>query len=265
MPTKLHLVRHAQGYHNLGPEYWSLVDPMLTKEGKRQCLELSRSFPSKDAIELVCASPMRRAIYTGLEAFGSVLQEQQGTKLIALPDLQEVSDFPCDVGSDIVSLRKEINDANLPVDLSFVEGDWTSKTGRYEGTLGKLRVRARDARNWLKNRPEKEIVVVSHGNFLHFLTEDWEDGCKHDATSWTNVEYRTYEFAEEKNGSLEQLDDAPLQETTESRHRRGKFNTSPTREAQKVICEQMLIGWAEQGYPVGTSKESTSVEVIEVE
>ncbi|KAJ5775588.1 phosphoglycerate mutase-like protein, partial [Penicillium nucicola] len=263
MPPKLHLVRHAQGYHNLGPEYWSLVDPILTEEGKRQSLELSRRFPSKDAIELVCASPMRRAIYTGLEAFGSVLEENPERKLIALPDLQEVSDFPCDVGSDIASLRKEMDEAKLPVDLSFVEEDWTSKVGRYEGTMEKLRTRARDARIWLKNRPEKEIAVVSHGNFLHFLTDDWEDGCKHDATSWTNVEYRTYEFAEEENGSPEHLDDAPLQETTDSRHRRGKFSPSPTREAQKVICEQMLIGWAEQGYPVGTSKENTSIEVIE--
>ena len=41
-----------------------------------------------------------------------------------------------------------------------------------------------------------------------------------------------------------------------SRHRRGKFNPSHAREAQKVICEQMLKGWAERGYPVPTLKEN---------
>lgn len=29
--------------------------------------------------------------------------------------------------------------------------------------------RARDAREWLMNRPEKEIVVVTHGGFLHYF------------------------------------------------------------------------------------------------
>jgi hypothetical protein len=54
-------------------------------------------------------------------------KEQQGRKLIALPVLQVASDFPCDVGSDVVSLRKEMDEANLAVDLSFVEEDWTDK------------------------------------------------------------------------------------------------------------------------------------------
>lgn len=36
--------------------------------------------------------------------------------------------------------------------------------------------RARAVRCWLSHRVEREIVVVTHGAFLHFLTEDWEDG-----------------------------------------------------------------------------------------
>jgi broad specificity phosphatase PhoE len=38
-----------------------------------------------------------------------------------------------------------------------------------------LKERARAARRWLKARPEKEIVMVTHGGFLHYFTEDWED------------------------------------------------------------------------------------------
>lgn len=29
-------------------------------------------------------------------------------------------------------------------------------------------------RKWLWNREEKEIVLVTHGAFLHYLTEDWD-------------------------------------------------------------------------------------------
>ncbi|OQE40115.1 hypothetical protein PENCOP_c006G08059 [Penicillium coprophilum] len=253
MSPRIHLIRHAQGYHNLGPEYWNLADPLLTDEGKRQCLELSDSLSPKSTIDLVCASPMRRAIYTGLEAFASILRDREGSKLIALPDLQELSNFACDVGTDLVDLQKEIDEANLPVNLSFVEEGWTKKTGRYEPTREKIQARARDTRRWLKARPEEEIAVVSHGGFLHFLTEDWEDGCKHEATAWANVEFRTYEFvADDGNSpSAEQSDDAPMRETADSRHRRGKTNAPPTCESQKMICEQTLLGWAEQGYPIG--------------
>ena len=33
--------------------------------------------------------------------------------------------------------------------------------------------RAALARHWLSERAEAEIVVISHGCFLHFLTDDW--------------------------------------------------------------------------------------------
>lgn len=51
------------------------------------------------------------------------------------------------------------------------------QNGRYEPTLEKIRARAQHARRWLLARPEKDIVVVSHGGLLHFMTEDWEDAC----------------------------------------------------------------------------------------
>lgn len=72
---------------------------------------------------------MRRAIYTGLESFNAVFEKVHTPKLIALPDLQELSDFPCDIGTEVEDLQKEVEEANLPVDLSFVEEGWTEKVG----------------------------------------------------------------------------------------------------------------------------------------
>ncbi|KAJ5379469.1 phosphoglycerate mutase-like protein [Penicillium cosmopolitanum] len=250
MAPKLHLIRHAQGYHNLGPEYWNLIDPLLTDEGKKQCSELSHKFPTKATIDLIVTSPMRRAIYTGIEAFGSILEGNPKKNIIALPILQEVSDLPCDTGSELKDLLVEIEQKDLPVDLGFVEENWSGKSGKYEPTSERIRDRAREARCWLKERPESEIVVVSHGGFLHFLTDDWEDGNKFEGTGWANTELRTYEFVPQKEDP-ENNDNASIQETMESRQRRGKYDSRPTPDYQKGLYTVMLQAWEEQGCPIG--------------
>lgn len=76
-------------------------------------------------VDLVVSSPLRRAIYTGLEGFSDV--ERQGRRLMALPDLQEISSLPCDVGSSVRDLRVEMEGQGLPVDLSLVGESWREK------------------------------------------------------------------------------------------------------------------------------------------
>lgn len=70
---------------------------------------------------------MRRAIYTGVETFGPTLPGSPEDHIIALPFLQELSDFPCDIGSELKDLHAEVRKEKLPVDLSFVEENWTDK------------------------------------------------------------------------------------------------------------------------------------------
>ncbi|KAJ5099633.1 phosphoglycerate mutase-like protein [Penicillium argentinense] len=251
MPPLLHLVRHAEGYHNLGPQYWKLPDPLLTEAGKRQCWELRESFSAKSTVDLVVTSPMRRAIYTGLGAFNFVFEYHPDRKLIALPSLQELSEFPCDVGSKLEDLQNEVQQQNLPVDLGYVEEGWYIKTGKYKSTLESIRDRAQSTRSWLKARPEKEIVVVTHGGFLHFLTDDWEDGAKYEATGWNNVECRTYEFLSDR-GNSGGPDDAELQETMNSRRRRGKLDLPLSPDTQDRLRRGILLDWAKQGYTIGS-------------
>jgi broad specificity phosphatase PhoE len=148
----------------------------------------------------VTASPLRRTLYTALESFAPVFESNPDLKIIALPDIQETSDVPCDTGSDPSILKEEFKTG---VDLDLVQDGWNNKvgsslfcnseiastvfsawcthicleklSGRYEPTNKALKERARAARRWLKARPEKEIVMVTHGGFLHYFTEDWED------------------------------------------------------------------------------------------
>ncbi|KAJ5334589.1 hypothetical protein N7452_006992 [Penicillium brevicompactum] len=246
MPPKIHLVRHVEGVHNLSHEFWYVRDPQITDKGKSQCAKLREEFPSHANVELVVASPLRRTIYTALEAFAPVFEGRKDLKLILNADLQEASDFPCDIGSDVANLRKEFEESSVSIDFDFIPENWNQKqTGRYHPGREAVSARAREARLWLKARPEKEIVVVAHGGLMHFLNGDWEDCCKNEATGWDNAEYRTYEF------DTARIDeDLPMLETPESRLRRGKTGPQPSHEEQSSLRENGLLGWAEQGYAV---------------
>lgn len=178
----VHCVRHAQGYHNLNEENQKLPDPTLTPLGESQCQALRRVFPYYDKITHLVASPLRRTIYTCLLSFEA--EVKSGKKIVALPELQETSDQPCDTGSDPAKLQEEFGNSQWKgtVDLSLVHEGWNDKSAntRWASRGDKIEARARDARRWLrdlgmKSGRDAEIVVVTHGEYLHYFTEDWTD------------------------------------------------------------------------------------------
>ncbi|KAJ5460861.1 uncharacterized protein N7458_002413 [Penicillium daleae] len=261
MAPIIHAVRHAQGLHNLCTANHVIQDPLLTVRGHEQCAKLQKSFPNHAQIDLVTASPLRRTIYTALESFGPVFESHPDMKLIALPDTQETSDVPCDTGSEPAVLQEEF--AGKPVDLELVHEGWNNKDGRYAPTNRALKERARAARRWLKARPEKEIILVTHGGFLHYFTEDWEDSSQYQGTGWVNTEYRTYTFTDEAhNEDLEghalDGDNATLTETLESRQRRGKAGPMPDRQQQKTLYKLGTQGWDDQGLQMSTAERDAA-------
>ncbi|KAJ5595202.1 phosphoglycerate mutase family protein [Penicillium hispanicum] len=261
MPPVIHCVRHAQGIHNLNTANHVIPDPLLTDLGHEQCTKLRENFPHHDKIELVTASPLRRTIYTALESFGPVFEAHPDMKLIALPDVQETSDVPCDTGSEPQALREEFADKN--VDLELVREGWNNKTDRYAPTNHALKERARAARRWLKARPEKEIVVVTHGGFLHYFTEDWEDSSQYQGTGWVNTEFRSFVFSganhtDDLEGYALDGDNASLVETVESRQRRGKGGPTPDREQQRTLYKLGTQGWDDQGLQLSTAERESA-------
>ncbi|KAI4717049.1 hypothetical protein E4T48_06773 [Aureobasidium sp. EXF-10727] len=239
-PVTIHCVRHAQGYHNLSVMNHAMHDPMLTTLGEEQCKALAGNFPFMDRVDAIVASPMKRTVYTALHSFAPVIKDKR-LKVVALPELQETSDLPCDTGSNVQDLESEFK--GQPVDLSYMYTPpakaWNTKLGKWSATASAVDDRARIAREWLYNRPEKEIVVVTHGGFLHYFTEDWMEKNKgnipprrhrhrrrSDAppppvivnlgrTGWANTEYRSYTF-----GSNPKSGRPVLVETQQSRARR---------------------------------------------
>jgi broad specificity phosphatase PhoE len=171
MAPTIHLVRHAQGLHNLSVENEAIRDPDLTELGLQQCKELREFFVHHDKITRIVASPLRRTIYTAIHAFG----EDHLYPITALDLLQEVSDAPCDTGSDKETLEEEFGDK---LEARGIDPTWTDKTAssKFEPTLEKLTARALEARRVLRDLAgdgDGHIVVTSHGGFLHFLTDDW--------------------------------------------------------------------------------------------
>lgn len=179
MPTYIHLVRHAQGFHNLSQTNQQIPDPDLTPLGEQQCAELQKNFPYHDSITHLVASPMRRTLRTCLLSFAPAVKA--GKKVIALPEVQEVSTMPCDVGTDPDKLAEQFKDQ--PVDFDLVKDGWNDKgkDSPWAPDVTKLKARAKAARVWLQELAAKyegegdaHIVVVTHGGYLHFLTEDWD-------------------------------------------------------------------------------------------
>ncbi|KAJ5179813.1 phosphoglycerate mutase-like protein [Penicillium capsulatum] len=71
-------------------------------------------------------------------------------------------------------------------------------------------------------------------------------------TGWGNTEFRTYEFISSEQGK----GDNPMQETAESRRRRGISSPPPPQMQQRELAGQMIQIWAEQGYAIGSFRET---------
>lgn len=181
MTITLHLVRHAQGFHNLTVINQQIPDPYLTPFGKEQCATLCSQFPHHDRVTHLVSSPMRRTLETCHLSFKPAVES--GKKVVGLPLVQEVSILPCDTGSEPEVLAAEFGSWG---DFGLVGKGWNDKTSpgsRWAPTVEALEARATDARVWLRDLGRKavdagldhaDIVVTTHGGFLHFLTQDWD-------------------------------------------------------------------------------------------
>jgi len=166
MAPKLHLVRHAQGLHNLCAANTKIHDPDLTPLGEQQCAELQKRFPHHQGIDLIVSSPIRRTLYTALHSFKDDIRTKSLT-IVALPELQETSDLPCDTGTSPSQLAHEF--AKDSIDFTLFQPGWNEKTGKWSPDAEAIKKRAQEAREWLSQRPEKEIVVVTHGSYSRSL------------------------------------------------------------------------------------------------
>lgn len=258
MAPTLICVRHAQGYHNLGSEFHSLPDPKLTDLGIEQCHVLRDSgIIDHKKVSLVTASPLTRTIHTAYLALQPALDgDKCKPVIIALPDAQETSDFPCDTGSNVEILQNRCQEEGWPVDLSRLTPDWNVKSlnSRYSPAGDAIKLRANAARLQLREllkqlvdegQPDAQVVLVTHGGYLHYFTEDWEDSNKYYGTGWLNTEVRAYTYVAGVGSNDEA---AALVETHESRARRGKETPVFSKEQQEKMFADSHKAWENSGF-----------------
>jgi broad specificity phosphatase PhoE len=205
--SKIYIVRHAESEHNVSKDF-SQLDPPLTALGFEQARQLSQTIPdaSKNVAIIFC-SPLRRAIQTTLAGFSDILDKRYfpndsgqeahgGATLLVEADLQERSDLPCDTGSSLEDLKK----AFPHLEFDGLDESWPAKTGRYGPDDSDVRDRvvrvAGLLEKWaekLNDKDRKDVVVITHGVFMKFLTRD------HDI-DLPKVGWRSYGLRKEEEG-----------------------------------------------------------------
>ena len=211
------LIRHAQGSHNAaekttdlqppdqvllekhsGRKYW---DAQLTDEGYSQALALrSKLAAAALRVDAVVSSTLRRALQTANIAFG------EGTELppLSLPGTgpafiatelcrERVADFTCDG-----RVERSLLASDFPgFDFSEVEHESDTMWAEKETADGELRCRERAVRfaEWLMNRRERHVAVISHGHFLqHLMTELQPQNAESQIDRLGNAEMRKMEL-----------------------------------------------------------------------
>ncbi|XVE80542.1 hypothetical protein DITRI_Ditri14bG0148500 [Diplodiscus trichospermus] len=185
----LHLVRHGQALHNvegdknrealLSPD---LFDAQLSPLGLHQVAELRENVHASgllDGIELIVTSPLSRAMQTAVGVFGSEVQTistHNGPKIMAIELCRDrLGVRPCD-------MRRKVSECQSlfpSIDFSMMDDEddilWNPNTREPEEELAE---RGAKILKWLWTRPEKEIVVVSHGIVLqNILTNLLRNDC----------------------------------------------------------------------------------------
>lgn len=162
-----------------------------------------------EKVDMLVASPMRRAIQTCLIAFSPCVK--RGMSVVATPLAQESSYEISDTGSSLPKIREMFPNH---VDLDLVHDGWDEKSGEFSNEPSILMERAAKLRRWLKSRDKKEVVVVTHGRFAHFLTGNVNDQGEQTTGWWQDAELRSFEFVQADSG--DQGDPAELVEMQET-------------------------------------------------
>ena len=168
----------------------TVPDAALTPLGTRQAAALAPKLARyAKEIDLIVTSPLKRTLETTLLGWQPAIEKLGIENVIVHPASQECNNLPCDIGSQREVLQKMSEFVGL--NFSSLTPDWTSKQGFWAADAKAISNRARSVRHFLKSRPEKNIVLVSHGDFLRKLTAG-VDSPNH--YSWNNAEVRIFKF-----------------------------------------------------------------------
>jgi broad specificity phosphatase PhoE len=152
-----------------GPFEKENEDASLTLHGIRQCVDLELALKLSKNVEALFVSPLRRTIQTATFSFPNLVGQ---IPWLAHEMLRErVGLYPCNRRRPISESSKffpHIDFSNIEHDHDQISAclDEKDSTSNRE-TPDQVIERGRNFFEWLSKRPEKEVIVVSHGGFLY--------------------------------------------------------------------------------------------------
>ena len=176
----LYFIRHGYALHNflywkIGKNAYDIRDTQLLQKGIEQATNLNVTWEKKNKIDLVVCSPSIRTLDTALLVF-----KNTNHKIIAS---DHVLEYP--QGSEECNRRKDksVLQALYPqVDFSDIKYEKLPWNYTRE-TKECLHKRIDTFIDWVKERPEKNIAVISHSSFIGELKDgvigDEEHELKH--------------------------------------------------------------------------------------
>lgn len=190
LPTKMtpkqyvHIFRHGEAQHNVSGNVY-IHDPLLTNfgiESAKGAIE-SRNHGFNNPT-LVLTSPLQRCIQTALYAFhpewnpkAAEIFKNGRPRFVVMPQLQEMSENPCDTCHSLEFLKEHYGkEAEFPIEW-FTNDDWlTKRRTQYADNERLVAKRAEFVRQYIKGLPDREVAVVTHGDFIQHLGNQWEYG-----------------------------------------------------------------------------------------
>lgn len=130
-----------------------------------------------------------------------------------------------DTGSSVSEIKSTFGDLVDEHRIASVYPHWTSNCGRFDTDPETMMDRAKMLRRYIRDRPETNIVLVSHGTFAHALTGNFTQEGEQTTRMWENAECRTYTFGDG--------DEAEIIETEESKKRRPSLEISSGEEGEE--------------------------------
>ena len=188
----LHLIRHAEGTHNLNEEQSKFplhFDAKLTDRGVTQCHELAKHTKRLD-VEAVVVSPLTRSLQTSILSFPHLYEglnnnasdNKKSVPFIAYEEWRETVNYLCDSRRSTTDLQQSYPNvcfSNLEHEHDPIWAHYESIFGDYNAHLAgresrdpiSLHNRAHSAWKVLLKRPEKNIALVGHSAFfMHIFT-----------------------------------------------------------------------------------------------
>ncbi|CDW95776.1 hypothetical protein [Sporisorium scitamineum] len=183
--SRIFLTRHSQAEHNVADDY-SIPDAPLTPLGKQQSARLpSLTQDLQSRAQVILSSALKRTLQSTKIGYAPAIERLGGLgKVVLLPQLQECNAFPCDTGSAKEVLERDPELQGF--DFSSLTPDWTSKQGFYAADEVSLNKRAQWVRQYIRSRPEQDIVVMAHGDILRRITGE--------PYPWKSAEVRLFQF-----------------------------------------------------------------------